>query len=239
MTRRPKIPIHKKGVPSQETEEELNIIHYLMNFFPNDPIKYGAITLDSISTKELVSFEDWKNTRITRNLNVMGGNTTITGTRLSVDTVGGRLMRGEREYHIRTDYPYLTDEDIKFSALYVRISSAVKEEVENAKFAITTRWLSLLIEAWNIWKHPQEGVLLDINLYPDENWCPYKYEWHRCVFRYHIGADQIPYLGYGERSLLESHFASNVKEKLYDPTFVLPRDLVIHKIDDEYKLFGK
>jgi uncharacterized protein (DUF433 family) len=51
---------------------------------------------------------------------VLSGDAVFKNTRLSVSHVGKMRDRGETVENIRGDYPYLTDDDIKFARLYYR-----------------------------------------------------------------------------------------------------------------------
>ena len=50
----------------------------------------------------------------------MGGETVFPGSRLTVRHIGAMLERGESPEIIREDYPYLSEEDLKFAHLYVK-----------------------------------------------------------------------------------------------------------------------
>jgi len=83
--------------------------------------RYLILQLDLISSElsELVSrFNAWKN-NLVYNPDIMGGEVVFPNTRLTVRHVGTILERGESVEVIREDYPYLSDEDIEFSRIYV------------------------------------------------------------------------------------------------------------------------
>lgn len=58
--------------------------------------------------------------RITENDGVLGGEAVFRDTRLSVLHVGKMVDKGEKIGDIRADYPYLTEDDVKFAQLYYR-----------------------------------------------------------------------------------------------------------------------
>jgi uncharacterized protein (DUF433 family) len=64
-------------------------------------------------------FEAWK-ARLVSNPNILGGEIVFPDSRLSVQRIGGSLMRGENLEVLREDYPYLTDEDLDFARIYVK-----------------------------------------------------------------------------------------------------------------------
>jgi uncharacterized protein (DUF433 family) len=64
-------------------------------------------------------FEAWK-ARLVTNPNILGGEAVFPGSRLSVQRIGGCLVRGETLAVLREDYPDLTDEDFDFAQIYVK-----------------------------------------------------------------------------------------------------------------------
>ena len=64
-------------------------------------------------------FEAWK-THLVSNPQILGGEITFPGSRLSIRRIGGSLVRGESPEILRQDYPYLTDEDLTFAQMYVK-----------------------------------------------------------------------------------------------------------------------
>jgi len=58
--------------------------------------------------------------RIEEKEGVLGGDSVFKGTRLPVLHVGKMVERGEKINDIRADYPYLSDDDVKFAHLYYR-----------------------------------------------------------------------------------------------------------------------
>lgn len=65
-------------------------------------------------------FETWQQLRVVSDPEVMGGEPTFKDSRLTVRRIGGMLSKGEPIEDIREDYPYLTDEDVKFAKIYFR-----------------------------------------------------------------------------------------------------------------------
>ena len=49
---------------------------------------------------------------------VLGGKPVFRGTRLSVDHIGKMYGRGKSLANILEDYPYLTEQDVRFAHLY-------------------------------------------------------------------------------------------------------------------------
>jgi uncharacterized protein (DUF433 family) len=64
-------------------------------------------------------FESWK-ARLVSNPNILGGEIVFSDSRLSVQRIGGSLIRGENLEVLREDYPYLTAEDLDFARIYVK-----------------------------------------------------------------------------------------------------------------------
>ena len=70
-------------------------------------------------TRLIDQFEAWK-THLVSNPQILGGEITFPGSRLSIRRIGGSLERGESLEILRQDYPYLTDEDFTFAQMYVK-----------------------------------------------------------------------------------------------------------------------
>jgi uncharacterized protein (DUF433 family) len=51
---------------------------------------------------------------------ILGGEPVFAGTRLSVRHIGAMRLAGEPVESIRADYPYLTDDDVAFAAMFTR-----------------------------------------------------------------------------------------------------------------------
>ncbi len=82
-------------------------------------------------------FNQWKE-NLVKNPNIMGGEAVFPNSRLTVRHVGSMLELGESPSVIREDYPYLTEEDIQFSRLYVRAYPSIGQPKESdpwVKFA--------------------------------------------------------------------------------------------------------
>ncbi len=66
--------------------------------------------------------------RIERNADIMFGKPVIKGTRLPVDILLEKLAYGYNEEEILTEYPFITNEDIKAVLLYASKVVAMEEE---------------------------------------------------------------------------------------------------------------
>jgi uncharacterized protein (DUF433 family) len=58
--------------------------------------------------------------RIEEKDSILGGEAVFRGTRLPVLHVGKMVDKGEKIADVRADYPYLTEDDVKFAQLYYR-----------------------------------------------------------------------------------------------------------------------
>ena len=67
----------------------------------------------------ILQFNQWKDNLIS-DPKIMGGQTVFPNSRLSVQHIGKIIDRGESLQIIRSDYPYLSDLDLKFAPLYVK-----------------------------------------------------------------------------------------------------------------------
>jgi uncharacterized protein (DUF433 family) len=65
--------------------------------------------------------------RISRNIEVMGGKACIKGTRVTVGILVAMIGDGKTEAEILSDYPYLKDGDIKQALRYAALSVEGKE----------------------------------------------------------------------------------------------------------------
>jgi uncharacterized protein (DUF433 family) len=63
-------------------------------------------------------FLQWKANLVTDS-SILGGETVFPNSRLSVNRIGMRLKNGESTAVIKEDYPYLSDDDLKFSLMYI------------------------------------------------------------------------------------------------------------------------
>ena len=68
----------------------------------------------------LTPFKTWYSARVLSRPEMMGGAPCFGTTRLPVATVGGRMLGGDTVESIRTDYPYLSVDDVAFAVEYVR-----------------------------------------------------------------------------------------------------------------------
>jgi uncharacterized protein (DUF433 family) len=64
-------------------------------------------------------FENWEKCLVS-DPDIMGGETVFPGLRLTVRHIRGMLERGELPSIILEDYPYLSQEDIKFAPIYTK-----------------------------------------------------------------------------------------------------------------------
>lgn len=64
-------------------------------------------------------YADWKQ-QLSQDDATMGGELTFPDSRLTVRRVGSMLERGVDPSELREDYPYLTDDDLRFARLYVQ-----------------------------------------------------------------------------------------------------------------------
>ena len=67
----------------------------------------------------ILQFNQWKDNLIS-DPKIMGGQTVFPDSRLSVQHIGQIIDRGESLPTIQSDYPYLSDLDLKFAPLYVK-----------------------------------------------------------------------------------------------------------------------
>ena len=84
--------------------------------------KFFTLQIEPIKNEllELIGkFNTWKK-HLVKNPNIMGGEAVFPNSRLTVRHIGSMLERGELPSIILEDYPYLTQEDIQFSRLYVK-----------------------------------------------------------------------------------------------------------------------
>jgi uncharacterized protein (DUF433 family) len=74
-------------------------------------------------TERLVDhFRRWS-AKLVRDENIKGGEPTFPKSRLSVRQVGNMLLRSDADEvrrELREDYPFLTDEDLEFSPIFVK-----------------------------------------------------------------------------------------------------------------------
>ena len=83
---------------------------------------------------ELIThFTLWKK-RLVSEPNIMGGETVFPGSRLTVRHIGAMLERGESPEIIREDYPYLSEEDLKFAHLYVKAYPTLGRSKKHVEF---------------------------------------------------------------------------------------------------------
>lgn len=73
--------------------------------------------VEAIVSEKLRSFEAWRD-RLHRGDAVLAGEPVFPGSRLSVRRVGDALRRGVDRSELLEDYPYLTERDLDFAALW-------------------------------------------------------------------------------------------------------------------------
>ncbi len=84
--------------------------------------KFFFLQLDGMTEelwKLVTQFYEWK-ANLVINADIMGGEAIFPNSRLSVRRIGGMLVKGESEVVIFEDYPYLSPQDLKFAAIYVK-----------------------------------------------------------------------------------------------------------------------
>ncbi|WP_448269873.1 DUF433 domain-containing protein [Nostoc sp. DSM 114159] len=95
--------------------------------------RFVKIEVESIA-KEVLEFikrfQAWKENLVS-DPNIMGGETVFPNSRLTVRHIGSMLDRGESLEVIHEDYPYLTEEDIKFAQVYVKAYPSVGRPKKN------------------------------------------------------------------------------------------------------------
>jgi uncharacterized protein (DUF433 family) len=62
-----------------------------------------------------VTYNEWKNTRVSKDPAVLGGAAVFSGTRLSVHHIGRASEEPDILRELREDYPYLNDEDFEYA----------------------------------------------------------------------------------------------------------------------------
>ncbi|MFN6518275.1 MAG: DUF433 domain-containing protein [Nostoc sp. CreGUA01] len=101
---------------------------------PNIEIaRFIKIEVEAIANEVLEfinSFQAWKKNLVS-DPNIMGGETVFPNSRLTVRHIGSMLDRGESLENIREDYPYLTEEDMKFAQVYVKAYPSVGRPKKN------------------------------------------------------------------------------------------------------------
>ncbi|WP_330203412.1 DUF433 domain-containing protein [Cyanobacterium sp. Dongsha4] len=83
--------------------------------------KFLVLQLDQVNEELsglIKQFNNWKSELIT-DTNILGGETVFPQSRLSVRRIGNLLNRGETLENILEDYPFLSQEDLKFAQLFV------------------------------------------------------------------------------------------------------------------------
>lgn len=83
--------------------------------------RFFILQIDNISQELLTlteEFYQWKN-QLINDTNIKGGETVFPKSRLSVRYIGNLLKRGETVENIREDYPFLSEEDLKFALVFI------------------------------------------------------------------------------------------------------------------------
>ncbi|MEA5506271.1 DUF433 domain-containing protein [Halotia wernerae UHCC 0503] len=96
-------------------------------------IKFVKIEVEPIAKEvfELIKrFQAWKKNLVS-DPNIMGGETVFPNSRLTVRHIGSMLDKGESLELVCKDYPYLTEEDIKFAQVYVKAYPSVGRPKKN------------------------------------------------------------------------------------------------------------
>jgi len=156
-TRRPATPITEKGVLLKDAANDAELILGLMARLPND---LGA-SVSAILSQTLAS--DLRT--------ALGGPETILEhvaqlARESGKPLNEKELNGSVEAALR---------ELGGDTAASVAPAVVNEELEHAKHALVTHWLSLLITAWDLWGRPADGLALDPkDLLPDAGTCPKK-----------------------------------------------------------------
>lgn len=98
--------------------------HCELNDRPRELVVSGLLTLkigeaESAVLDLLQRFVVWRE-HLVVNPNILGGEVVFPNSRLAVRHIGKVLERGESIQAVKEDYPYLTDEDLELSRLYVK-----------------------------------------------------------------------------------------------------------------------
>jgi uncharacterized protein (DUF433 family) len=72
-----------------------------------------------ITSFEELALDRWKS-GLVQDVRIMGGETAFPNSRLTVRRIGLLLQNGESIAAIKEDYPYLCDDDLKFSLRYLK-----------------------------------------------------------------------------------------------------------------------
>jgi uncharacterized protein (DUF433 family) len=80
-------------------------------------LRLGAV-VDDVEAR-VGAFEHWRQ-KLVSNPKILGGEPVFPRSRLAVRQVGGMVERGESIATILADYPYLTEQDVKFAHIYAR-----------------------------------------------------------------------------------------------------------------------
>lgn len=111
-----------------------SLVRALEQNLPNIKIgRFIKIEVELIANEVLEfikSFQAWKENLVS-DPNIMGGETVFHNSRLTVRHIGSMLDRGESLKNIHEDYPYLTEEDIKFAQVYVKAYPSVGRPKKN------------------------------------------------------------------------------------------------------------
>lgn len=95
--------------------------------------RFVKIEIEPIA-KEILEFikhfQVWKE-HLVSDPNIMAGETVFPNSRLTVRHIGAMVDRGESLEVIHEDYPYLTEEDIKFAQVYVKAYPSVGRPKKN------------------------------------------------------------------------------------------------------------
>lgn len=163
-TRRPVTPIAERGVLLRDAANDAELIQQLMTRLPNDLGASVAAVLGRGLTSDLRA--------------ALGGPETIVEHFVQVAKESGRPVN-EKELTRGIEVALRGLGGDSASSVEPAI---VQEELEHAKHALVTHWLSLLITAWDLWGRPAEGVALDPRtLAPESSTCPQKEAWRDAV----------------------------------------------------------
>lgn len=88
-----------------------------VEWLPVLTLRVGPVAREVAARVE--GFERWKDKLVTR-LDLLGGETVFPSSRLAVRHIGALVERGMTVESLRDDYPYLSEEDIRFAHVFTK-----------------------------------------------------------------------------------------------------------------------
>lgn len=155
-TRRPVTPIAEKGVLLKDAATDAELIQGLMARLPNDLGASVSAVLGQTLASDLRA--------------ALGGPETILEHVAQLAREAGKPLN---EKGLNRSFEAALRELGGDTAASVE-PAVVQEELDHAKHALVTHWLSLLITAWDLWGRPADGLALDPKrlLLPAAETCP-------------------------------------------------------------------